>query len=200
MSRIMQFAFPVPPNEIDFKRPCVVETLCHPLYRPREMMQAVNQGGKIKIHMLVDAAQPERLERFLIIGTGHEIDGHLVDSLRSVGHLLMNDGQFGVHVYHIETHPEAGQEVPKKAKLTVEFMLWDHAKAGEIIDFARLINPFVTIHRANVLWEQGPSGGVGPHKIHILNDGFLHSEEFAEFKERLYQDPVVKAIKMTKLG
>lgn len=200
MSRIMQFNFPVPRNEIDFKNPCIVETQCRPLYRPREMMQAVNHGGQIKIHMLVDADQPERLERFLIIGTGHEIAGHLVDSLRSIGHLLMNDGQFGIHVYHIETHPEAGQETPNKAKLTIEFTLYDKAQAGVIVDFTRLINQFIGRYGEKVVWEQATSGGVGPHKIHILDESFLHCDAFADFKERLYRDPVVCTIKITKLA
>jgi hypothetical protein len=197
MSRIMQFNFPVPRNEIDFKNPCIVETQCRPLYRPREMMQAVNHGGQIKIHMLVDADQPERLERFLIIGTGHEIAGHLVDSLRSIGHLLMNDGQFGIHVYHIETHPEADKKVPKPI-LTIELTLHEHSQVGAFIEFTRLLN-LVTHNKDNAVWEQSPSGGAGPHKIHILNDSFLHSDAFAEFQECLYRDPVVKTIKMTKL-
>jgi hypothetical protein len=163
------------------------------------MMQAVNHGGQIKIHMLVDADQPERLERFLIVGTGHEIAGHLVDSLRSVGHLLMNDGQFGIHVYHIETHQEAGQEAPKKAKLTIEFTLYDHAFVGAIVDFTRLINQFTSRYGEKVVLEQDTPAGAGHHKIHILCDSFLRCEAFADFKERLYQDPVVRSIKMTKL-
>jgi hypothetical protein len=199
MSRIMQFNFQVPRNEIDFKNPCIVETQCRPLYRPREMMQAVNHGGQIKIHMLVDADQPERLERFLIIGTGHEIAGHLVDSLRSVGHLLMNDGQFGIHVYHIEAHPEAGQQVPKKAKLTVEFRFYDHVQVGDMMEFSEMINVFFSRWKDQVVWDKGPNGGEDPNKIHILNDSVVRSDAFAEFKERLYQAPVVKTMKIIKL-
>jgi hypothetical protein len=202
MSRIMQFAFPVPSNEIDFTTPCIVETLCHPLYRPREMMQAVNQGGKIKIHMLVDESKPQRTERFLIIGTGKEVAGHLLNSIRSVGHLLMNDGQYGVHVYHIETHPEAGQEVPKKTKLTVEFQLADYGNAGDVSDLARYLNLFCVHHAGDVksdLTSSG-SGSAGPHKIHVLSNKFLDSHEFAGFKERMYQDPLVRALKFIKLS
>ena len=106
MSRIMQFCFEVPPDEISFHSPCIVETQAYPLYRPKEMMQAVNQGGKIKIHMLVDASKTKRLERFLIIGTGHQIPENLLESIRCDGHLLMNNAQFGKHVYHTETQPE----------------------------------------------------------------------------------------------
>lgn len=198
MSRIMQFCFEVPPDEISFHSPCIVETQAYPLYRPKEMMQAVNQGGKIKIHMLVDASKTKRLERFLIIGTGHQIPDNLLESIRCVGHLLMNDGQFGIHVYHIVTHPEAGQEAPKKAKLTIEYSLHDRVTPVAAGEIELSMTLYCARHIGKLQWEPS-SNQAGPHKVHVLKDSFLHTVEFTEFKDRLYQDPSVKAMKITKL-
>jgi len=197
MPRIMQFAEAIPSNEISFASPCIYEFDSHPLYRPREMMQVVNHGGKIKIHMLVDASKPKRRERVLIIGTGHEVSAHLLESLRCIGHLLMNDGQYGIHVYHIEDHAEAGEETPKKAKLTIE-VLHKGKSPIEVAAFEELVTKFCLVHKGKIKWAPSDNPE-GPHKLHVLKDAFSKSDEFEDFREQLYKEPAVTGIKFTKL-
>jgi hypothetical protein len=68
-----------------------------------------------------------------------------------------------------------------------------------MMEFSEMINVFFSRWKDQVVWDKGPNGGEDPNKIHILNDSVVRSDAFAEFKERLYQAPVVKTMKIIKL-
>jgi hypothetical protein len=71
-----------------------------PLDRPH-LLSVVNQGGKIKIHAVVDETKAMVKTQFLVVGTGNSIPEDLIDRITKIGQVILDDGQFGYHFYLI---------------------------------------------------------------------------------------------------
>lgn len=96
MPKYMQYAYS--PNRPKDGCPKVFNLKMKPIYRP-ELMSVVNQGGKIKIHAVVDDAKAMVKTQFLVVGTGNHIPEDLVDRISKIGQVIIDDGQFGYHYY-----------------------------------------------------------------------------------------------------
>lgn len=68
---------------------------------PKELMGAVNQAGKLKVHTLVDTCREKAEHEFLVVGTGRSIPEEYTSRLIRLNSLLFSDGQFGYTIYYL---------------------------------------------------------------------------------------------------
>jgi hypothetical protein len=72
-----------------------------PFVRPEEFLSVVNQSGKVKLHALVDDSQDDAEHTILVVGTGHSVPVEHVDALYKIGSILVNENQYGYHLYYL---------------------------------------------------------------------------------------------------
>lgn len=100
MSSFKQYSFQLQSPKDGVAR--VVSIKSHPFHRGSELVNVVNQGGKIKIHAVVDEDKPKEKIEFLVAGTGSDIPENLANRIHKIGTVLISDGQFGYHFYMIQ--------------------------------------------------------------------------------------------------
>jgi hypothetical protein len=80
--------------------------------RGAQVLSADNQGGSLCMWALVDPAEPLEARRFLLAGTGHELER--AEELRFVGTLQMYGGKLVFHLFERVEDPNAAIKRPAK--------------------------------------------------------------------------------------
>lgn len=200
MSRFVQHSFPVEASADCFKRPFIFATDAHPFMNGHRSLSVVNQHGVVKIYGLVDTHQEERLARFLIIGTNHEVPEELVDQLRLVGPVMMSDGRYGMHVYYIDEHQEnhsSARTVTVKAS-SVTFGLKSSANGAD----EKLLSSIYELcnkHRGRIVLVP-EQGHLAAFTLRVLDPMFNEEAEFADLMDKLYDEPAVEWVRVNKAG
>jgi hypothetical protein len=136
----MQYAYsPNRPKDGCYK---VFSLKMKPIHRP-ELMSVVNQGGKIKIHAVVDDAKAMIKTQFMVVGTGNAIPEDLVDRITKIGQVILDDGQFGYHFYLVGPvdHERADIDASEPIHIKAQWLLGmpvDTPAVEEMIKATRL--------------------------------------------------------------
>lgn len=118
------YLIPVPKKG---EKPKIHRIKSAPFHRGHELLGLVNQGGKIKLHALVDVDLPEDYEEILVVGTNNQVDEDLVERIQKIGSLILNDGQYGYHYYHV-SKPEFSGLAPSGESMIKISLTLDETK------------------------------------------------------------------------
>lgn len=161
-----------------------------PFHRDHELLDLVNQGGKIKLHALVDEELPVGTVEVLVVGTGNEVPDDLIDRIQKIGSLLINDGQFGYHYYLVspaEGEAFGGNEV----LITIKF---DDRK-GDASDLEDTITQFNSALHAfgMTLSFEGDDTIV----LTFRHPGVRQTREFKQLMGELYAQTMVTSVNVS---
>lgn len=200
MSKLLQSSFTVDAVPEAFKSPFIFETDAHPFVNGHQSLSVVNQHGKIKIFGLVDAKQPSRPVRFLIIGTGHKVPKGIGDRLRLVGPVMLSDGQYGQHVYYIDDYAEEDRAVaPSRFNATsIGFGLGlSSQKAG--LGVLTFVHEVCNRHRGRIQYE-ADRNDISAFKVIIIDSSFREEPDYEALLSSLYDEPIVEWVRVSKVG
>lgn len=184
MARFTQHAYNIPvPKKGEKSKVHRIKT--NPIHRDHELLSLVNQGGKIKLHALVDADLPPCSTEILVVGTGCEIDESLVNRIRKIGSLLLNDGQYGYHYYLVSPTEGAGET---ELSITLRY---DDSKVASS-DIEDVVTPYLASLR-----QYNPSLSFEGDDAVVLT--FVHasvrqSHDYAAMMSELYRSDLIKGV------
>lgn len=186
MGQFTQHAYNIPvPKKGEKSKIHRIKT--QPFHRGHELLSLVNQGGKIKLHALVDADLPPCTTDILVVGTGCEIDEDLVNRIHKIDSLVLNDGQFGYH-YYLVSPAEGSGFGQDELSVTLKY---DDRKVSAS-DLEDTINPFHLELRT-----YGPSlvfQGDDTIVLTYLYSSVRQAPEFKQMMSELYGSDLITGV------
>lgn len=189
MARFTQHAHTIPvPKKGEKSRIHRIKT--GPFHRNHELLDLVNQGGKIKLHALVDSELPVGTVDILVVGTGCEIDEDLVDRIEKIGSLILNDGQFGYH-YYLLSPAEGSRFDEDELVVTISY---DDRK-GSSGDLEATIVPFQVELRSYdpEICLEGSSTLI----VTFRDARVRHEPAFKQMRDEIYEHHMVTGLKLS---
>ncbi|MFK4132192.1 hypothetical protein ACI2KR_07855 [Pseudomonas luteola] len=193
MSRYQQQSFIAPTPTINGVRLFTIEA--HDFIRPKELMSAVNQREKIKIHCLTDTSTPIRPRQFMLVGTGDWIPEEMIDRIYHVASLTLEDGKFGYHLYGVDE----GLVKDKKAFKKLEVLFDDNGDSDEIEEVKGRIMDVIFDNSSNIQIESMTNTNAVA-LLYDQEDEFDWSSEFRDLRDMLEDSPAVVSVSIRKLA
>lgn len=160
------------------------------LHRGHELLDIVNQGGKIKLHALVDNNLPSGTIEILVVGTGNDIDDSLVNRIQKITSLVINDGQFGYH-YYLVTPTEGGERGHSLLEVTITYDI----RKGLPSDLEAILAQYqleLSDFYSEICFEGQEA------VVMSFNDASVrHTDEFKQMRDNLYDHAMVTSIKIS---
>lgn len=189
MGRFTHHAYAIPvPKKGEKSRVHRIKTA--PFHRGHELLDLVNQGGKIKLHALVDNELPVGSVDILVVGTGCDVDDNLVDRIQKIGSLLLNDGQFGYH-YYLVSPAEGSRFEEDELVVTINY---DDRK-GSAGDLEATIVPFQVELRSydpEICFE-----GSNTLIVTFRDSRVRHEPAFKQMRDEIYEHHMVTGVKLS---
>jgi hypothetical protein len=172
-----------------------------PFVRPEEFLSVVNQNGKIKLHALADDSKDIVDYTIFVVGTGQSIPVEHVDALYKIGSVLVNENQYGYHLYYLgEPRGEIDLEderAEKKPTFHLDIYWKDESSVRDDGDYEMLNATIDAMANENPDYmEIIPTYSDENIRIHFFSEEFLHSLEFSKFLISISSSSAVKAFKM----
>lgn len=172
-----------------------------PFVRPEEFLSVVNQNGKIKLHGLVDDSQDVMDHTILVVGTGKSVPVEHVDALYKIGSVLVNENQYGYHLYYLgvprgEVNLEDAS-AEKTPKFHMDIFWKDEGADSDCRDYETLNALIDTLCDENPEeMEVIPTYTDENLRIQFFSNEFRHGVDFGQLLLSVSSNSAVKAFNL----